>query len=317
MQTAVRPYAMAGATLLGAGLGAGIIAGGSAAPTVPDPEVASPAVQLTAEGLDDVANIPMNLFYDIVNIPANEINAIDEFAQALFYAGTWLITSPTNLWGIDPGDPPKIDSLIDMLLPIPALADPLEEQINGYLEAETPTNTACDTVFCVASPDLLNGYNQVSTDELMSGYTFPDSGETVEFPNYVQNAASNLEPMPDWVPTDGHSEVHEGSAGDTTVMPWAGTEFTLDPGAPLNDFFDSLTQDPSDNALTPFPDVFQTFTDLVESLLVPFNPFLEGGPFNPEGGLDTVFQLANGFDLSNEFDQLVHEFDNLPMSLFG
>jgi hypothetical protein len=311
MQAVLRSYLMAGVTLAGAG----VISAGSGAPPT-GIGLANPAVQLTAgeDGLGELGNIADNLFYDIINIPANELNAIDEFAQSLFYAGTWLITSPTNLWGIDPGDPGKIDSLIDMLIPIPALADPLKEQVNGYVEAETPTNTGCDTVFCVASPDLLNGYNQVPVSDLEDGYTFPDSGPTVEFPDYVEDAASDLKGMPDFVP--GPSDVHENSAGDT-VMPWAGTEFTLDPSKPFEDFFDSLTQDSSDNGPIAFPDVFQVFTDLTESLLVPFNPFLEGGPFTPEGGLDTIFQLANGFDLSNEFDQLVHEFDNLGTSLFG
>ena len=112
--------------------------------------------------------IPLNLFQDIVNIPNNEVGALDMFANSLLYSGTWLGSSATNLWGEDPGDPPHFSALIDMLVPFTAISgqgspEPgfgdfswadaasgqlgLSQQITLLLDAEVPVSASSDATW--------------------------------------------------------------------------------------------------------------------------------------------------------------------------
>ena len=56
---------------------------------------------------ESILHVPLNLFYDLINIPRNELNAIQELSDALFFGGPWFVPSATNVWGFDVGDPPK------------------------------------------------------------------------------------------------------------------------------------------------------------------------------------------------------------------
>ena len=54
---------------------------------------------------DSILNIPANLFYDVVNIPANEVQGLDTAADSLFYNDNIFVTSrclrewcPTPPW---------------------------------------------------------------------------------------------------------------------------------------------------------------------------------------------------------------------------
>ena len=67
--------AIANATLVAAGLI-------TASPAAPEVATSSIAVQLTADG--DLTNVPLNLLYDIINIPANALKALDALSYALF-----------------------------------------------------------------------------------------------------------------------------------------------------------------------------------------------------------------------------------------
>ena len=66
-----------------------------------------------------VLNIPINLFDDILNIPANEVQAFDATAGSLFFTGAWWVPSPTNIWGIDPGDLTHVASCVTDSFPAP------------------------------------------------------------------------------------------------------------------------------------------------------------------------------------------------------
>ncbi|MCV7276781.1 hypothetical protein [Mycolicibacter arupensis] len=238
----------------------------SAAP--PEAAPTRVAVQLTADG--DLANVPLNLLYTLINIPANALKAVDAFSYSQFFSGPWFVPSETNIWGIDLGDPPRIQALIDMLIPIPALSKPLGEQVIGLLQAQLPTNTACDSMFCSFDGwvALLQGYGQVPISELRSGYTFPTEGPTITDPHGAVEGAFGI---PGTV---------IGSDG-SDVYPWAGTTFTLDFGKPWADLWASLTADPSDNPLVPMPHLVQVLIDFAASWYVMLNPFLPGGTYTP------------------------------------
>ncbi|MEO9201862.1 MAG: hypothetical protein ABI253_05650, partial [Mycobacterium sp.] len=90
------------------------------APWAPGLTVAERAVQLAAEG--SLLNVPFNLFQDLVNIPHNEIQAIESLGNSLFFSGVWLAASGTNIWGEDPGDPGHFMAIIDMMLPFRELS---------------------------------------------------------------------------------------------------------------------------------------------------------------------------------------------------
>src|ERR1035441_8386349 len=125
MHAAVRPYAMAGAAVAGVSViavtGASVIAVTPIAPRLPELPIVSMATRLV-DAEDSILNVPLNLFDDVVNIPYNEVQAIDSFGDSLMFSGPWSIGSATNLWGVDPGDPGHYQALVDMLVPFTALS---------------------------------------------------------------------------------------------------------------------------------------------------------------------------------------------------
>ncbi len=163
MQAAARPYAMAGTALAAASL----LAVTPIAQRLPDVHSVTAAVRLvdTFNPLD----VPVNLFYDILNIPYNEVQALDADAESLFFSGTWAVTSSTNIWGIDPGDPGHFQAGTDLLFPFPALSGMtgdinagnydffgneydwnagLGQQLTGLVAAEAPVNAFCAAEGC-------------------------------------------------------------------------------------------------------------------------------------------------------------------------
>lgn len=268
--------------------------GGIAAPPTaqPEPAIISSAVQLTA-GFDDVFNVPMNLFYDIVNIPANWLNAVQEFANSLFFGGAWLVPSATNIWGFDVADPPKVQAFIDMLIPIPELSKPLGEQISGLMAAWLPTNDACDTFWCFGSTNLWDGYFQVPLSQLIAGYTFPDSGPSVvDVHGPVEGAF-------------GFPGTIEGPNGEA-LFPWAGTTFTLDLIKPISDYITSLFAAPPDSPIVELPNAFTVYSDLIQSVLVAIDFLVPGDPLSPDAAsLDWTSLLSLDWDdVRTSFDGL-------------
>lgn len=167
MQAAARSYVMAAAALAATGgLAGGLAALTPMAPRPPAIRVASPAVRLVQS--DSILNVPLNLFQDLVNIPYNEIQAINDLGNAELFGGTWWTASATNLWGEDPGDPTRFQSLIDILIPFTAISGegqpevgapgwdqadineaangtlPLSQQITLLLDAEIPVSSSSD-----------------------------------------------------------------------------------------------------------------------------------------------------------------------------
>ncbi|WP_067973262.1 hypothetical protein [Mycolicibacter icosiumassiliensis] len=143
---------------------AGIVAGQALA-VAPLPGLASVERAASLLAADSLLNVPLNLFQDVVNIPSNEIQAIQNLGNAMFFGGTWFTSSATNLWGEDPGDGGRFMAITQMLFPFPAISgidDPapgygdfnwddaaaghlgLSQQIALMLDAELPVSASSD-----------------------------------------------------------------------------------------------------------------------------------------------------------------------------
>lgn len=157
-QTVSRPYVMAMAAIAATSMVAVTPLADEAATLAAQLPVKQIAAQLVA-GEESIFNIPLNLFYDVVNIPANELYATQFFTDNLFMAGPWFVVGPTNLWGVDPGDPTHFMSVTNFLLPFTALngmdasetdfSGGLGQQIWGLVASELPTNASCDVAACL------------------------------------------------------------------------------------------------------------------------------------------------------------------------
>jgi hypothetical protein len=289
MHTAVRRCVAAGSALALAG----VITVAPLPPRASELQVVSLPTRLV--DADSILNVPLNLFYDLINIPANELNAIQELSNALLFGGPWFVASATNMWGFDVADPPKTEALIEMLIPFQALSEPLGQQLAGVYEAELPTNPDCATFLCTGLFDLLHGWLHVPLSQLMSGYYFDPSS-------------------PGSVDPGGAVDGEFGFAGTQTIdglqdlYPWAGTTFTLNLFEPFTEFWNSLTAVASATPIEPLPDFLQVLTNLAEGVFVALDPFLPGGPYDPSEAAQLT-DLAAAFNLPAEASALLSGLD--------
>jgi hypothetical protein len=166
--------------------------------------------------LVDVTDVPINLFDDVVNIPFNEIQGIDVFANSLLFSGDWWVPSATNIWGTDPGDLGHYMGLLDMALPfapqISGLDQPeidptadangtagLAQQIALLAAAELPTSTSCDAQTCapMTPPEVITGNTGYDRDigflEALAGNAQNSTGQPFDlFSNWLQVPLSDL-----------------------------------------------------------------------------------------------------------------------------
>ena len=157
---------------------------------------------------ESLLNIPINLLYDLANIPYNEVEALNSLAGSNFLGGNWWVPSSTNLWGIDTGDPTKVALLTNLFAPFPAFnqgVGGLQYQMAGFLAAQLPVSDSCDaeTCFPMTPPEVITGstsfdrsigfikaltgqgsgenfglfqnWFQVPIQDLINGYTFDDA----------------------------------------------------------------------------------------------------------------------------------------------
>ena len=248
MQGAIRQYVTAGVALLGAG----VIAATPIAPTALMQAKVEQAVRLAAAS---IANIPANLAITIANTPANEVAAINTFADSLFMTGSWWVYTPTNVLGTDPADPPKLKSLAAMALPFgpgdETIGTVLGDQLNIIQEAEVPMNGGCTAIpgGCPDPNAILSHMFTVPLSELMAGYSF---GTVIN-------------------PTDGNE------------VPWSNTTVRLDPLAPVTSFVNDLMQTPGDIKTVGATDVVNAGATVLQGVWVDFYPFVPGSEiFNPD-----------------------------------
>lgn len=273
-------------------MGAGVVTV-TPATQAPEIRVVDTEVRLTADAAS-LANIPMNLIYAIANVPYNEVMAFDKLARSLFFTGNWFVGSSTNIWGSDPADPGHYESVLDILVPYPALSGPAGHQLAMWAAAEIPVNAACGALTCpplvplqpitgITMIDktiwtaaillgypfpLLNNFFQVPLSELLSGYTF---GNVVNPAGPVNSGY-------------GFEGTIPGPNGEP-LMPWSGTTFTLNPLAGWINFFNSLMATPPSLAdgikIASALDISQTLAAVLAGLVINFNPFVPGSPFCP------------------------------------
>src|ERR1700722_17561705 len=296
MQVAARPYVLAAAALAATSV-VTITPLPSRAPTIP---VRSIETRLVDES---IANIPYNLFQDILNVPYNEIQGLNTLADSEFMTGNWFVVSATNLWGVDPGDPSHFMSVTDLLLPFPELSGlgapatdfdaGLGQQLWGLAAAELPVNAACDAASCIpqvpTSPitgitsidssiwfeqeltgaqqfPLIDNWFQVPISDLQNGYTFDPS------------APGSVDPSGPVVPGFGLD-----GTGPDNAMPWSGDTFTLQPWVPVENFINSLMATPDANGFE-FPTLtesVQAFQAVVAGAILDFDAITPGSPFCP------------------------------------
>jgi hypothetical protein len=117
-----------------------------------------------------VLNIPLNLFYDIVNIPANEVQGLDTAADSLFFNDNIFVVGAANLFGVDPGDPGHVAAIDALFAPFPGLTEGLgglDYQITGLLASELPIDAAgCGVMTCapIVPAEVITGITGLDRD---------------------------------------------------------------------------------------------------------------------------------------------------------
>jgi hypothetical protein len=304
MQAASRAYVLAAAALAATG----VVVVTPASPQPSQLTVRSMETRLVDAG--SVLNIPVNLFDDILNIPYNEVQALNIADASLLNTGTWWVPGATNVWGVDTGDITHVAGVLGYAVPFPALTEGLGGlgyQVDGLLAAELPTSSSCDAATCapLVPPDVITGsasidrtiglleslnpqngfglfdnWFQVPLSELMSGYTFTGPGVTDPSGPTTQGFG---------FPLDGGTNPFEGgTTGADNAYPWAGLTYTFNPAQPFENFYQSLLAPPSTSGIAGTGIEIPTFTQIVEGLqngaaglVIDFYPFIEGSPACP------------------------------------
>jgi hypothetical protein len=305
MQGASRPYALAAA----------VLAATSAVVAIPPPSrpfqlpIRSFETRLVDAG--SVLNIPVNLFDDILNIPYNEVQALDTGAASLLDTGTWWVPGATNVWGIDTGDITHVAGIVGFL-PFPTLDQGLgglEYQVDGLLAAELPANASCDAATCspIVPPDVITGSSSIDRtigildaltgqtqfglfdhwftvplSTLMSGYTFTAAND----PGVIDPSGPTTQGF--GFPLDGGSNPFEGGTGVGNANPWDGLTYTLNPLQPFENFYQSLLATPSTSGIggtgieiPTLTEFTQALQNLAAGLVIDFDPYTAGSPACP------------------------------------
>jgi hypothetical protein len=302
MHVAARPYAMAGAMLAATGLVAVI-------PIAHRP-IKLPTLTIDTRLVEEsLLNVPINVLYDIANIPYNEVQALNSVAGSLLFDGSWWVPSATNLWGIDPGDPGHVALITNIFAPFPEFNDGLgglQYQIDGLLAAELPVSAACDAEGCapMTPPDVITGstsidrtigfidtltgqrefglfdnWFKVPISDLINGYTFGDATNP-SGPAYADPAFAFL--------TGGDNPFEGGTVGPNDAMPWAGHTYQANFFQPFENYWQSLLDNPPTDGVAgtgiQIPTLAgfgQSLQSIAASLIVAFNPYTPGSPACP------------------------------------
>ncbi len=326
MQDAVRRWQASGGAVLAVASAVAVAPLAAQSAELGTVSVPTRLVDLTS----DLSNVPVNLFYDVMNIPYNEVQAIDSLAQSLFFAGPWAVGSSTNIWGEDPGDPGKFEALVNMLLPFPALSGMnspefdwngptagLGQQLVGFLNAEIPVSASCDAETCLpivpTSPitgftgldsnlwwaEILTGQEKFPLfsnwfqphPDLLTGHTFELNDPGIIDPSGSANSFWNL--------------LGTNTVDGQNVMPWEGSTYTFDLSQPFQNFFTSLALPPATDGIggtgIEFPtglEVSQAFQALLASAIVAFDP------------VTAIAPLCNGTCSGLDYLSLVNDIAN-------
>src|SRR5277367_5820578 len=305
MQAGSRPYALAAAALAAT---SAVIA----IPLAPRPvQLPVRSIETRLVDADSVLNIPVNLFDDIVNIPYNEVQALDTLADSLLDTGNWWVPSSTNIWDWGPWDSTHVAAVLSVLLPFPSLDQGLgglDYQFDGLLAAELPESASCAVASCspIVPPDVITGITSIDRDialldaltgqtpgfldnvfqvplsELLSGYTFTAAND----PGVIDPAGPVFQEF--GFPLDGGTNPFEGATtlvDGQNVYPWDGVTYTLNPLQPFENFYESLLATPSTSGidgtgidLPTLTEFTQALQNVAAGLVIDFDPFTAGSP---------------------------------------
>ncbi len=154
----LRPYFTAGVAIVGASViaASSVTPIASAASTAPS-EIRSVNSDVRLTAAPNILNVPYNLFADVFNVVQTENDAINFLARSLLFSGPWMVVSPTNLWGVDSGDPSHFQSVVNFMMPIKELSGIYDDEITGMgygqqlwklMAAILPVSGECDVESC-------------------------------------------------------------------------------------------------------------------------------------------------------------------------
>ncbi|OBY29292.1 hypothetical protein ACT18_23845 [Mycolicibacter kumamotonensis] len=270
---------------------------------------------------ESLLNVPLNLLQVLVNVPANEIHALDTLSKSLFYSGPWFVGSPTNAWGEDPGDLGHFESILQLLVPFPELSGAghegeffypgLAQQLSMLANVEIPENLSCAGLDCLptmpTSPitgftwldqslwglliitglqkfPLINNWFQIPFSDMMNGnsYYFDPNLPGMTNIGFAHDGFY-------WTGTRTLEELGLNPADypnidpNAPLMPWAGSHYEMRFDQPLTNFYNSLLQ-PFDLDKFELPNLVEfgrAVQAVIASLVVAFNPFIPGSPLCP------------------------------------
>jgi hypothetical protein len=258
MPAGVRSYVTAGVALVGAS----VI---SASPVVPNLAAAQQEVRSVSMDVDlaakSAANIPANFINMFLNMPQAHINAVNYWADSWVQSGNWWVYSQDNILGWDRANPAMAWSMVDLMLPIPALSKPAGRHTQWWMAANLPMHDGCSGLPpCPNSADMLNSMFRVGAWEFYfgDGYTFGDDGYTPEY-----------EPVG---PGESHWGYEYGEYGDK--VPWYGQTVKLDPFEGMKSFIDYLMETPEEVKIPTFADSLAAYMKFMATLVTMYNPFV-------------------------------------------
>lgn len=255
MASAARGYLAAGVAAMSVGVGSVTTATVTTATlttaTLPsaDARISSAAYRLAAES--SLLNVPVNLFNMVLSMPAWEIQAMERSADAMIGTGSWQVWGPTNVFGFDEWDPPKLAAAIDMLMPVKPFSAVFGNQAAWWAKANFPMNAGCAAA-PGACPDfgaLTSATLTVPPWQLNDGYQFP----TVTNPFTLQQTS------------------------------WSGQYVKTEPGAAFTALWDYLSGPSAGVQTAPIADYLRVPVKLVKSMVDAFYPFVQNSEwFDPE-----------------------------------
>lgn len=258
MPAGVRSYVTAGVALVGAS----VI---SATPVAPNLAAAQQEVRSVSMNVDlaakSAANIPANLINMFLNMPQAHVNAVNYWADSWVQSGNWWVYSQDNILGWDRANPAMAWSMVDLLLPIPALSKPAGRHTQWWMAANLPMHDGCSGLPpCPNSADMLNSMFRVGAWEFYfgDGYTFGPDGYTPEF-----------EPVG---PGESYWGYEYGEYGDP--VPWYGQTVKLDPFEGMKSLIDYLMETPEEVKIPTFADSLAGYMKFMATLVTMYNPFV-------------------------------------------
>lgn len=258
MPAAVRAYVTAGVALVGAS----VI---SVTPVVPNLAAAQQEVRSVSMNVDltakSAANIPANFINMFLNMPQAHVDAVNYWADSWVQSGNWWVYSQDNILGWDRANPAMAWSMVDLLLPIPALSKPAGIHTQWWMAANLPMHDGCSGLPpCPNSTDMFNSMFKVPAWDFYfgDGYTFGEDGYTPEY-----------EPVG---PGESEWGYEYGEYGDK--VPWWGQTVKLDPFDGWNSLMAYLQEDPQELKFPSFADTLAAYMKFTATLVTMFNPFV-------------------------------------------